>query len=70
MRLISVLVGDLDGLLILMHGNYGKCVGGTSTCVMISEVLFGYFLFEEKVTDASALKQVASLLHRMKHSLF
>ncbi|MBF8296286.1 MAG: hypothetical protein HW389_2831, partial [Bacteroidetes bacterium] len=32
------------------HGNYGKCVGGISTCVMISEVLFGYFLFKEKVT--------------------
>ncbi|MBF8294889.1 MAG: hypothetical protein HW389_1434, partial [Bacteroidetes bacterium] len=29
--------------------------GGISTCVMISEVLFGYFLFKEKVTDASKL---------------
>ncbi len=28
--------------------------------VMISEVLFGYFLFKEKVTDAIALNQVAS----------
>jgi hypothetical protein len=36
------------------------CVGGILTRVMISEVLFGYFLFEEKVTDATALYQVAS----------
>ncbi len=28
--------------------------------VMISELLFGYFLFKEKVTDAPSLKQVAS----------
>jgi hypothetical protein len=27
---------------------------------MISEVLFGYFLFEEKVTDAPTFKQAAS----------
>jgi hypothetical protein len=53
-----------------VHGNYGKCVGGTSTCVMISEVLFGYFLFKEKVTDASALKQVASLLHSIDRSMY
>jgi hypothetical protein len=33
---------------------------GVITCVTISEVLFGYFLFKEKVTDASALYQVAS----------
>jgi len=28
---------------------------------MISEVLFGYFLFKEKVTDAQVHHQVASL---------
>jgi len=30
---------------------------------MISEVLFGYFLFKEKVTDASGLYQAASPQH-------
>lgn len=29
-------------------------------CVMISDVLFGYFLFEEKVTDARKIQKVAS----------
>jgi hypothetical protein len=40
----------------------GGCI---TTGVMISEVLFGYFLFKEKVTDATTLKQVASLLHEL-----
>jgi hypothetical protein len=59
----------------LTHGNYGECAGRTATCVMISEVLFGYFsrswipliggiqraeLFKEKVTDASQVDHDAS----------
>jgi hypothetical protein len=44
--------------------------GRTTTSVMISEVLFGYFLFKEKVTYASALDKVASLFHLNKPSIF
>jgi hypothetical protein len=44
------------------HRNFRHASWGHLQCVENSEVLFGYFLFKEKVTDAPALQRVASLL--------
>ena len=52
----------------LLAPKFWQAGGCITTSVMISEVLFGYFLFKEKVTDAPRLKQAAS--HYRNRSFF
>ena len=62
MGLISVRIPNISPTSLQLHAPKLRQVSkGVTTSVMISEVLFGYFLFKEKVTDASELHQVASL---------
>ena len=62
-RLISVQIPQSPTNRIqFLAPKFWQAWGCITTSVMISEVLFGYFLFKEKVTDAPTLKQVASLL--------
>jgi hypothetical protein len=60
-RSISVQTPNIQaGFAQLYAPKFRQAGGRFTTSAMISEVLFGYFLFEEKVTDATALYQVAS----------